>query len=189
MISCETAAETCLTLSIIGAGSESEGSTHPSLDDEEGDPRMPATLNPWPTTRQGSTDHPVQTLQYLLLAHGHTVTVDGVFGSETGDAVRAVQRAKNLPDNGVVDAATWHALLVPVRPGMRGSAVRGLQEEFALDGADGIYGPKTEAAIRDLQRTIRSGGAPIEIDGVVGPQTWQALVSGLREAAPLSKAA
>lgn len=150
---------------------------------------MTATLNPWPTTRQGSTDHPVQTLQYLLLAHGHTVAVDGVFGSETGAAVRAVQRAKNLPDHGVVDADTWQALLVPVRPGMRGSAVRGLQEEFALDGADGIYGPKTEAAIRDLQATIRDGGVPVEVDGVVGPSTWQALVSGLREAAPLSKAA
>jgi peptidoglycan hydrolase-like protein with peptidoglycan-binding domain len=150
---------------------------------------MTATLKPWPTTRQGSTDHPVQTLQYLLLAHGHTVTVDGVFGSETGAAVRAVQRAKNLPDDGVVDAATWRALLVPVRPGMRGSAVRGLQEEFALAGADGIYGPKTEAAIRDLQRTIRASGGAVEVDGVVGPQTWQALVSGLREAAPLSRAA
>ncbi|MEV4283526.1 peptidoglycan-binding domain-containing protein [Actinoplanes xinjiangensis] len=150
---------------------------------------MTATLNPWPTTRQGATDHPVQTLQYLLLAHGHTVTVDGVFGSETGAAVRAVQRAKSLPDDGVVDADTWRALLVPVRPGMRGSAVRGLQEEFALDGADGIYGPKTEAAIRDLQRSIRAGGVTVEIDGVVGPQTWQALVSGLRESVPLSRAA
>ena len=150
---------------------------------------MTATLNPWPTTRQGSTDHQVQTLQYLLLAHGHTVAIDGVFGSETGDAVRAVQRAKNIPDHGVVDADTWKALLIPVRPGMRGSAVRGLQEEFALDGADGIYGPKTEAAIRDLQATIRTGGVPVEVDGVVGPQTWQALVSGLREAAPFSKAA
>ena len=150
---------------------------------------MTTTLNPWPTTRQGSTDHPVHTLQYLLLAHGHTVTVDGVFGSETGDAVRAVQRAKILPDHGVVDADTWRALLIPVRPGMRGSAVRGLQEEFALDGADGIYGPKTEAAIRDLQTTLRSGGVPVTVDGVVGPSTWQALVSGLREAAPLSRAA
>ncbi|MEV0902828.1 peptidoglycan-binding protein [Actinoplanes sp. NPDC049802] len=150
---------------------------------------MTATLNPWPTTRQGSTAHQVQTLQYLLLAHGHTVNVDGVFGSETGDAVRAVQRAKDLPDDGVVDAATWQALLIDVRPGMRGSAVRGLQEEFALDGADGIYGPKTEAAIRDLQTSIRDSGVPIEVDGVAGPRTWQAIVSGLRETAPLTRVA
>jgi peptidoglycan hydrolase-like protein with peptidoglycan-binding domain len=150
---------------------------------------MTATLNPWPTTRQGSTDHPVQTLQYLLLAHGHTVTVDGVFGSETGAAVRAVQRAKHLPDSGVVDADTWRALLVPVLPGMRGSAVRGLQEEFALDSADGIYGPKTEAAIRDLQRSIQASGVTVEVDGVVGPRTWQALVSGLPATAPMSRAA
>ena len=48
---------------------------------------MTATLNPWPTTRQGSTEHQVQTLQYLLLAHGHTVSIDGVFGSETGTGI------------------------------------------------------------------------------------------------------
>ncbi|SDT44169.1 peptidoglycan-binding domain-containing protein [Actinoplanes derwentensis] len=150
---------------------------------------MTATLNPWPTTRQGSTDHQVQTLQYLLLAHGHTVTVDGVFGSETGAAVRAVQWAKSLPDNGVVDPATWRALLIELHPGSTGNAVRGLQEEFALDSTDGVYGPKTEAAVRDLQRTLRASGADISVDGVAGPQTWQALISGLRETAPLSKAA
>jgi peptidoglycan hydrolase-like protein with peptidoglycan-binding domain len=131
----------------------------------------------------------VQTLQYLLLAHGHTVAVDGVFGSETGAAVRAVQRAKNITDNGIVGPDTWQALLIEVRPGTRGNAVRGLQEEFALDGADGLYGPKTESAIRDLQETLRSSGADITVDGVAGPQTWQAIVSGLRETAPLSKAA
>lgn len=150
---------------------------------------MTATLNPWPTTRQGSTDHPVQTLQYLLLAHGHTVSVDGVFGPETGAAVRAFQYAKNLTDNGVVDAATWRALLVEVRPGASGNAIRGLQQEFALDTADGVYGPKTEAAIRDLQRSLRARGAEVAVDGIAGPQTWQAIVSGLREAAPLSRAA
>ncbi len=150
----------------------------------KGYPSVTASLNPWPTTRQGSTDHPVQTLQYLLLAHGHTVAVDGVFGPETGAAVRAFQWAKSLPDNGVVDSPTWQALLVEVRPGSSGSAVRGLQEEFALDDSDGVYGPKTEAAIRDLQQTLR-----LPVDGIAGPQTWQAIVGGLREAAPLSKAA
>ena len=83
---------------------------------------MAATTNPWPTTRPGSKEHSVTTLQYLLLAHGHTVTVDGVFGAQTGDAVRAYQRAKDLPEDGVVGPQTWQALVVEVRPGSRGSA-------------------------------------------------------------------
>ncbi|MEV6305930.1 peptidoglycan-binding protein [Actinoplanes sp. NPDC051861] len=137
---------------------------------------MAASLNPWPTTRQGSKDHQVTTLQYLLQAHGHTVTVDGVFGAQTGDAVRAYQRAKNLPDNGVVGPETWQALIVEVRPGSEGSAVRGLQREFRLgEGADGVYGPVTERAIRTFQQD-----AQLLVDGVVGPDTWQALVSGAR---------
>ncbi|MBB4740625.1 peptidoglycan hydrolase-like protein with peptidoglycan-binding domain [Actinoplanes octamycinicus] len=118
------------------------------------------------------------TLQYLLQAHGHTVTVDGVFGAQTGDAVRAYQRAKGLPDNGVVGAETWQALIVDVRPGARGNAVRGVQHEFHQrrgSGADpdGVYGPVTESAVRAFQ-----SDAGLIVDGVVGRETWQALVAG-----------
>ncbi|MEU8243148.1 peptidoglycan-binding protein [Actinoplanes missouriensis] len=133
---------------------------------------MAATLSPWPTTRQGAKDHSVITLQFLLLAHGHTVTVDGVFGAQTGDAVRAFQWAKGMPDNGVVCPATWEALIVEVRPGAQGSAVRGLQQEFATE-VDGVYGPETEKAIRAFQQS-----AAIPADGVVGAKTWRALVGG-----------
>ncbi|MEU4426006.1 peptidoglycan-binding protein [Actinoplanes sp. NPDC024001] len=153
---------------------------------------MAATLNPWPTTRQGATNHPVPMLQHLLLAHGHTVTVDGIFGAQTGDAVRAYQRAKNLADDGVVGPQTWRALIVEVRPGSQGSAVRGVQHEFQLRGdvapaADGVYGPATEEAVRAFQGAARAEGADLEVDGVVGPLTWQALIGGVP--ASLSRAA
>jgi peptidoglycan hydrolase-like protein with peptidoglycan-binding domain len=143
---------------------------------------MAATLNPWPTTRQGAKDDSVTTLQFLLLAHGQTVTVDGVFGAQTGDAVRAFQWAKGLPDNGVVCPATWQALIVEVRPGAQGNAVRGVQREFATD-IDGVYGPKTEHAVRSFQ-----SDAAIAVDGVVGRTTWQALVGGV-QAGSLQQAA
>ncbi|MCA1702237.1 MAG: peptidoglycan-binding protein [Actinobacteria bacterium] len=39
-------------------------------------------------------------------------------------------------------------------------------------GIDGIFGPLTEAAVRAFQQ-----GAGIDVDGVVGPQTWNALLS------------
>ncbi|WIM98823.1 peptidoglycan-binding protein [Actinoplanes oblitus] len=120
------------------------------------------------------------TLQYLLQAHGHTVTVDGVFGAQTGDAVRAYQRAKGIPDNGIVCAETWQALIVDVRPGARGSAVRGVQHEFcqrrgSTTDPDGVYGPVTESAVRAFQ-----SDAGLIVDGVVGPETWRALIGGSR---------
>jgi peptidoglycan hydrolase-like protein with peptidoglycan-binding domain len=148
---------------------------------------MAGTPSRWPTTRPGSTQHPVPTLQYLLRAHGHTVTVDGVFGAQTGDAVRACQRAKGLPDNGIVCAETWQALIMKVGPGAEGNAVRGVQREFQHgDGAtpDGVFGPATESAVRAFQA---SAGLPA--DGVVGERTWQALIGGTASAESLSRAA
>ena len=50
------------------------------------------TVSPWPLVRQGDQNHPVKTLQYLLRARGHTVTVDGIFGPRTDAAVRSFQR-------------------------------------------------------------------------------------------------
>jgi len=43
---------------------------------------MTATISPWPLVRQGDQQHPVQTLQYLLRARGHNLTVDGIFGPQ-----------------------------------------------------------------------------------------------------------
>ncbi|GLY04211.1 MULTISPECIES: peptidoglycan-binding protein [Actinoplanes] len=149
---------------------------------------MTDTLNPWPTTRQGTKDHPVPTLQYLLLAHGHTVTVDGVFGPQTGEAVRAYQRTRGLTDDGVVGPDTWHALLVEVAPGSRGNAVRGVQHRAGVTvEPDGEYGPRTQDAVREVQAAVLASGTPIAVDGVIGPKTWQALIGGV--SAPLSRAA
>jgi peptidoglycan hydrolase-like protein with peptidoglycan-binding domain len=36
---------------------------------------------------------------------------------------------------------------------------------------DGIFGPKTEAAVRDFQQ-----GENLSVDGIVGRQTWTALL-------------
>jgi peptidoglycan hydrolase-like protein with peptidoglycan-binding domain len=140
------------------------------------------TILPWPLTRQGDREHPVRTLQYLLRARGHTVTVDGIFGPLTDAAVRAFQASRGLAVDGIVGPNTWTALIVQVQRGSRGDAVRGVQEEFRFRAGepsqalqvDGIFGPLTEAAVRGFQQALQ-----LTVDGIVGPVTWRALVSGM----------
>jgi peptidoglycan hydrolase-like protein with peptidoglycan-binding domain len=145
---------------------------------------MSDPIQPWPLVRQGDRDHPVKTLQYLLRERGHSVAVDGIFGPKTDAAVRAFQRSAQLAVDGIVGPHTWSALIVTVSRGSRGDAVRGVQEEDQfrnLSGdpskglqVDGIFGPKTDASVRDFQRALG-----ITVDGIVGPVTWRALVSGM----------
>jgi len=141
-----------------------------------------STISPFPIVQQGDRNHPVKTLQYLLRERGHSVDVDGIFGPATDAAVRAFQQEKNLAVDGDVGPKTWAALIVIVRSGSRGDAVRGVQEEFQFRAGelgqglqvDGIFGPKTDAAVRGFQQALSLGA-----DGIVGPKTWQALVSGM----------
>jgi peptidoglycan hydrolase-like protein with peptidoglycan-binding domain len=145
---------------------------------------MSPEISPWPVVRRGHRHHPVRTLQHLLRAHGQTVAVDGIFGPQTEAAVRAFQGAHGLAVDGIVGRHTWAAVIVQVQRGSRGEAVRGVQEEFQfrnLSGdpskglqVDGIFGPRTDAAVRDFQRALG-----IAVDGIVGPITWRALVSGM----------
>jgi hypothetical protein len=139
---------------------------------------------PWPLTTEGDSEHPVQTLQHLLRARGQRVTVDGIFGPHTTAAVRAFQQNKGLAVDGDVGPLTWAAIIVQVKRGDTGDAVRGVQEEFQfrnLSGdptqgvqIDGIFGPDTDAAVRGFQQALG-----LAVDGIVGPLTWRALVSGM----------
>ena len=118
--------------------------------------------------------------------------MDGIFGPSTDAAVRAFQQQKGLAVNGIVGATH---LVGADRHGPaaadQGDAVRGVQEEFAVPQpgraspgqgpqVDGIFGPKTAAAgprfpAGPPHRTSQS----VTVDGIVGPVTWRALVSGM----------
>lgn len=64
------------------------------------------------TLRNGSKGTQVKVLQWLLNENGYNAgTVDGIFGSNTRNAVKAYQKAKGLSVDGVVGKNTWAKLL------------------------------------------------------------------------------
>jgi len=59
-----------------------------------------------------------------------------------------------------------------LRRGSRGPAVRKLQLDLGVQPADGVFGPATEAAVKDFQQRMMPGEAA---DGIVGPKTNTAI--------------
>jgi zinc D-Ala-D-Ala carboxypeptidase len=131
----------------------------------------------WPTLQSGSSGRDVVTAQYLLRARGYSLSVDGSFGSGTLSAVKSFQSASGLSSDGVVGANTWEKLIVTVQSGSSGDAVRALQDQlknrygYSLD-ITGQFGSTTTTHIQSFQRS-----KGLTVDGIVGANTWSALVS------------
>jgi peptidoglycan hydrolase-like protein with peptidoglycan-binding domain len=148
---------------------------------------MSGTLSPWPVVQNGNQGHPIRALQFLLRAHGHNLAVDGMFGPATEAAVKAFQIGKGMTADGIVTPQTWSALIIQVKKGSYGDAVRGVQEEFQFRSGepgkglkvDGIFGPQTDSTVRGFQHALSLDIPSVILDGIVGPVTWQALVSGM----------
>jgi peptidoglycan hydrolase-like protein with peptidoglycan-binding domain len=138
------------------------------------------------TISQGATGPTVRWLQYLLVRRTLSDSqIDGIFGPVTETAVEQFQADGKLVVDGIVGPATWSALggdgaePPTLSEGSHGSVVEKLQTalnegrgDFAPSSnpvlaTDGIYGPKTAAAVTGAQA---SGG--IKPDGIVGLQTW-----------------
>ena len=125
----------------------------------------------WPVVAQPMQGPAVQALQYLLRHHGQNIAADGQFGPKTANAVKAFQQSRGLAADGKAGPQTWPAVIITVRKGSQGDAVRGAQC-FLTVTVDGIFGPKTDAAVREMQ-----GILGVAVDGIVGPMTWRALVN------------
>jgi GH24 family phage-related lysozyme (muramidase) len=155
-----------------------------------------AAAAPAPTSTRvikvGDRGEDVREAQRRLSACGWTVTVDGIFGPGTADAVRALQRASGLVPDGVLGRDTWQALMsssgqpaaadgaAPPWPGRHlaqgadGEDVRQAQHRLTERGwalvVDGRFGPKTDGIVRTYQSE-----KALVVDGVIGPVTWQSL--------------
>lgn len=162
------------------------------------------------TLSEGDQGVGVRELQYLLSFVGNFVSalpvipVDGVYGTQTRDAVQSFQEAYGLPVTGVVDTVTWNRLYdafrgqyasLPenfftgavqpypgfvLRVGTEGDEVRTLQEY--LNGIAGTYSEIPTVAEDGVfgQRTADAVRAyqrlfGLEESGSVGAQTWQSI--------------
>ena len=132
----------------------------------------------WPVVKKGNTGRNVVSIQYLLRSRGYSVSVNGSFDTTTENAVKSFQTAKGLTPDGIVGENTWTKLIVTVQYGSSGDAVRAVQDQLANRygcsvSVDGAFGSGTKSAVIAYQNANGLGA-----DGVVGPTTWQYLVSG-----------
>ncbi|WP_266075375.1 peptidoglycan hydrolase [Haladaptatus caseinilyticus] len=133
----------------------------------------------WPIYSRGDQAEAVYSIQYLLEEHGYSLNYhDGIYGSEVESTVESFQSANGLSVDGVVGPNTWEELYVPVVSSSNDPywATYGAQHHLRYDegysiSVDGYYGPETESAIESFQSS-----AGIAVDGIVGHDTWQALV-------------
>lgn len=139
--------------------------------------------------RSGDGGDAVRDVQRRLLALGHRIDADelsGRFGPSTDEAVRAFQRARGLPADGMIGPDTWGRIveagyrlgdrtLYLRAPLFRGDDVLELQRRlnqlgFDVGREDGIFGVASGHAVLDFQRNVA-----MRADGIVGPETVEAL--------------
>jgi peptidoglycan hydrolase-like protein with peptidoglycan-binding domain len=92
-----------------------------------------------------------------------------------------------MAGDGIVAPQTWSALIIQVKKGSSGDAVRGAQEEFQFRSGepgkglkvDGIFGPQTDSTVRGFQHALSLDVPSVIVDGIFDPVTRQALVSGM----------
>ncbi|WP_216829774.1 peptidoglycan-binding domain-containing protein [Alkalihalobacterium elongatum] len=133
--------------------------------------------------KEGSRGENVKIMQRALnKAMGAELTEDGVFGPNTKTAVLAFQKShKHLANDGVYGPQTHATLSKQVnsfgfadstlRLGSRGEAVKTLQKglnDMSYNvTVDGVYGPKTKAAVIKFQERFPE----LANDGIFGPKT------------------
>ena len=131
----------------------------------------------FPTQSLGNRGENVRAIQGFLVARGETSPLDGVFGTETAAAVASFQVSRGLSSDGVVDGATWWALVVPVRGGSSGEAVTVLQRQLNAKrkaglSVDGVLGPATRTAVRAFRSHVG-----MRVTSAIKRKAWRRVIA------------
>jgi len=139
------------------------------------------------TLEEGDQGSGVRELQYLLAFIGNFVgtvpliSIDGIFGPETAEAVEAFQRAYGLPVTGIVDTITWNTLYNAYRGQFASlpenfftGAVRPYPGSVLRIGSRGEDVRILQEYLNTIARTYPSLPS-LSADGVFGAQTAEAV--------------
>ena len=133
---------------------------------------------------QSAVRSAVVRLQVELKSAGYAPgSADGKFGAKTKKALQSYQSDNGLEKTGAANSATWAAInrntsglkVASLRKGSSGTQVKYLQRALIglgyLDGAaDGQYGAKTAAAVKEYQRDFG-----LSADGSAGKNTMTSI--------------
>ena len=129
-----------------------------------------------PTIKQGMNSTDVHVAQLML---GYE-PADGEFTQEFAKFVKDWQGRVELDADGVIGDKSW-AFIAKHAPTVSSAKHRYGEYAMAVQllvgcKADGIYGPKTKAAVLAYQAS-----AGLKSDGICGPNTWGSLICGSTE--------
>lgn len=150
------------------------------------------------TLKTGMRGYDVYVLQQKLISMNYTsVSAIGYYDAKTATAVQSIQRKNSLEETGVVGSMERRYIwptnvdqedmnqIVPdkdetntdytrvLKKGRSGNDVAMLQmrlkaANYLFGKADGIFGEKTEAAVKKFQKAMGLA----KVDGIVGEETW-----------------
>lgn len=145
--------------------------------------------------KEGMRHQDIKTLQQHLvdLDYLDLKETTTYYGTQTVDAVKNFQKSQGLKADGQFDGKSFKALenifrLKPLvynrllKQGLRGKDVQDLQERLKvlgfmnIDNPTTYFGPQTKQALMNFQRSCG-----LQIDGLAGVKTYQALNSNKRK--------
>ncbi|SHJ35543.1 Peptidoglycan-binding (PGRP) domain of peptidoglycan hydrolases-containing protein [Tessaracoccus bendigoensis DSM 12906] len=171
-----TPTPTPVPVTVVTVTQQAEQSAPPADDGPVRAEAPPQTFDRFYPLGRGDAGYVVEALQALLSRKGVRTYIDGDFGSATERSVRQWQAQEGLAVTGVVDDTTWDSLTPKLQVGASGDAVTALQRLLVARGytvaVDGDFGNQTRDAVKSFQ-----SDRGLVVDGVVGSQTWPALLA------------